>query len=196
MTDLMTSVPVSPRAFNGAFGTHVTLAARPGGGTGDLALFAAARGVKHALIVLDRGQTRSQPMLTVQGEGTLATQIEAARSLSRELADAGFRVVRVKVEAAPWNEDVPASDAAAARLGDAMYFEHHVKVVLDGHPGDGPLPALLHRQMRPHPQPPQLTENSLDSPRRCADRLNPPGQGSLETPQGRDTAKSRSCSLK
>ena len=74
-------------------------------------------------------------MLTASGEGTLATQVDAARSLSRDLAGAGFRVVRVKVEAAPWNEDVPADDAAAVRLGDAMHFEHHVKVVLDNQPG-------------------------------------------------------------
>jgi hypothetical protein len=33
---------------------------------------------------------------------------------------------------------------------------------------------LLHRQMWPHPQPPQLIENLPDSPKRCADHLNPP----------------------
>jgi hypothetical protein len=38
---------------------------------------------------------------------------------------------------------------------------------------------LLYRQMRPHPQPPQLIENPLDSPRRCADRLKPPRQRSV-----------------
>jgi hypothetical protein len=145
MPGLVTSVPVSPLEFTGAFETHVTLAARPDGGVDELTQFAAARGAKFALIMLDRGRTRSQPMLTVPGEGTLAAQVEAAGSLSRDLASAGFRVVRVKVEAAPWNEDVPADDAAAARLGDAMYFEHHVKVVLDGRPGDGLLPGLLGR---------------------------------------------------
>ena len=118
----------------------------PDGSVDELALFAAARGVDFALIVLDRGRTRSQPMLTVPGKGTLAAQVEAAGSLSRDLRQrAGFRVVRVKVEATPWNEDVPADDAAAVRLGDAMHFEHHVKVVLDDRPGDGPLPALLAR---------------------------------------------------
>ena len=40
-------------------------------------------------------------------------------------------------------------------------------------------PPLLHRQMWPHPQPPQLIENLLDSPRHCADPLNPPCQPSV-----------------
>jgi hypothetical protein len=141
----MTCVPVPSLAFTGAFETHLTLAALPDGGAGELALFAAGLGIKFAHIVLDRGRTPSQPMLTVQGGGTRAAQVEAAESLSLDLAGAGFRVVRVKVEAAPWNEDVPESDAAAARLGDTMYFEHHVKVVLDSHRGDGSLPALVSR---------------------------------------------------
>jgi hypothetical protein len=34
-------------------------------------------------------------------------------------------VVRVKIEAAPWNEGVPRSDEDAR---DDLYFEHHVKV--------------------------------------------------------------------
>lgn len=145
MPGLMTSVRVPSLAFTGAFETHVTLAVPDGASVDELSVFAARSGVKFAHIVLDRGQTRSQPMLTVPGEGTLADQVAAAGALSRDLADAGFLVARVKVEAAPWNEDVPADDAAAARLGDAMHFEHHVKVVLDGRPGDGPLPALLGR---------------------------------------------------
>ena len=145
MSGLVASVPIPPLGFTGAFETHLTVAARPEGGVDALARFAAVRGAKFALIVLDRGRTRSQPMLTTAGEGTLTAQVEAAGALSRDLANAGFRVVRVKVEAAPWNAGVPADDAAAARLGDAMYFEHHVKVVLDGPPGSGTLPALLGR---------------------------------------------------
>jgi hypothetical protein len=141
----MASVPVPPLAFTGAFETHVTLAVLPEDGIGELSMFAAGRDIKLALIVLDRGSTPSQPMLTLPGHGTLAAQVAAARSLSRELADAGFTVARIKVEAAPWNADIPADDGAAARLGHAMYFEHHVKVVLDDNPGDGPLTALVGR---------------------------------------------------
>jgi hypothetical protein len=139
----MASVPVAPLAFTGAFETHVTLAAPPRGGIGELAMFASGRGIKLAHIILDRGSTPSQPMLTLSGRGSLAEQVQVAGSLARDLAGAGFRVARVKAEASPWNEAVPADDGAAARLGDAMYFEHHLKLVLDYDPGNGPLPALL-----------------------------------------------------
>ena len=43
--------------------------------------------------------------------------------------------------------------------------------------------SLLHRQVLIQLQPPQLIENPLDSPRRCADRLNSPRQGSSEARQ-------------
>jgi hypothetical protein len=141
----MASASVPPLAFTGAFETHVTLAVPLEDGIGELSMFAAGRDIKLAHIVLDRGSTPSQPMLTLLGHGTLATQVGAAGSLSRDLAEAGFTVARVKVEAAPWNEDIPADDGAAARLGDAMYFEHHVKVVLDDDPGDGSLASLAGR---------------------------------------------------
>jgi hypothetical protein len=93
----------------------VTIAVPPGDGIGELSEFAAGRDITFAHIVLDRGSTRSQPMLTMPGRGTLTAQVGAAGSLSRDLAGAGFTVARVKVEAAPWNGDVPAvTDAEQA----------------------------------------------------------------------------------
>ncbi|WP_207400957.1 hypothetical protein [Actinomadura roseirufa] len=50
----------------------------------------------------------------------------------------------MKVEAAPWNEGVPADDADA--LGPEFYFEHHVKLVL--RPGFDPV--ALAAVARPH----------------------------------------------
>jgi hypothetical protein len=145
MPGLMGAVPVPALAFAGDFEIHVTIAIPSAHGIGELSVFAAGRDIKFAHIVLDRGSTPSQPMLTMPGHGTLAAQVAAAGSLSRDLAGAGFTVARVKVEAAPWNGGIPADDSAAARLGDAMYFEHHLKVVLDGDPGDGSLAALVGR---------------------------------------------------
>jgi hypothetical protein len=75
-------------------------------------------------------------MLTLTGTGTLAAQHEAASRLTAELADAGFRVTRVKVEAAPWTRGVPQSDAQARDLGPGFYFEHHVKLVCSGSPDE------------------------------------------------------------
>ena len=145
MSGLTASVLVPPLEFTGAFETHLTLTDLPEDGVGELSRFAVGRGIKLAHIVLDRGSVPSQPMLTLSGHGALTAQVEAAGSLSRDLTEAGFTVARVKVEAAPWNQDVPVDDEAAARLPGAMYFEHHVKVVLDGDARDGPLTALVDR---------------------------------------------------
>ena len=54
------------------------------------------------------------------------------------MTEAGFAVRRVKVEAAPDNRDVPATDAEASRYA-GRYFEHHVKLAL---PADADLAAL------------------------------------------------------
>ncbi|GAB3150915.1 hypothetical protein GCM10027290_39210 [Micromonospora sonneratiae] len=117
--------------FAGDFETHLTV--RLDGGTGDdgsLRDWAQRNGVKYLRIVLDRGETPDQPMLTSRGRGTLAEQRDAARDLADRLRRDGYDVTRVKIEAAPWNEDVPQTDRAAEELPAGCYFEHHVKLVL------------------------------------------------------------------
>ncbi|MEV4298428.1 hypothetical protein [Microbispora rosea] len=120
--------PVSGPEFRGVFDIHLTVTADY---VAPLAAWARENGVKFTHIVLERGAARSQPMLTVRGEGTLSAQRTAAATYAARLRDEGFRVVRVKIEAAPWNEDVPPTAEAAAAMPD-RYFEHHVKVVLRG----------------------------------------------------------------
>src|SRR5687767_9744636 len=88
------------------------------------------RGLKCVHIVLDRGARVSQPMLTRHGRGTLSGELAAASALGRELADAGFPVIRTKIEAAVSNRDVPASRDEAPDPGAGPYFEHHVKLLL------------------------------------------------------------------
>lgn len=91
------------------------------------AAFATDHGVKFSHIQLDRGATPLQPMVTVAGSGTLADLRSLAERWRTDLRDAGLAVLRVKIEAAPWNDGVPHTDADA----DAdRYFEHHVKVLL------------------------------------------------------------------
>ncbi len=121
--------------FDGLFETHVTLRADDAEA---LRAWAARRGVKFHQIVLDRGRTPSHPMVTRGGAGTLSGQLAAADELARGLADAGFAVTRVKVEAAPGNRDIPPTDADAARH-PGRYFEHHVKLAL---PADADFAAL------------------------------------------------------
>jgi hypothetical protein len=120
------------KAFAGVFETHLTvrLPGRLGEGDEGLARWGESRGMKCAEILLDRGVTPQQPMLTYHGSGVVPTQLALAQRRVGELREDGFDVVRVKVEAAPWNEDVPQSAAEASALMLGCYFEHHVKLVL------------------------------------------------------------------
>jgi hypothetical protein len=110
--------------FSGDFEVHLTGAAQEADA---LAAFASRRGAKFTHILLNHGDTPSQPMLTVRGSGTLADLHRLADGWRADLAAKGLRVLRVKIEAAPWNEGVPESDLDAS---DELYFEHHVKVLL------------------------------------------------------------------
>ncbi len=125
----------------GDFETHLTV----GCGAREieaLARWAAARRLKFSHIVLARGRVPSQPMLTAYGTGELAAVLADARATRAALAADGFAVVRAKVEAAPWNEGVPATDEEAAALGHEYYFEHHLKLLLDGETDTSALTAL------------------------------------------------------
>jgi hypothetical protein len=69
-------------------------------------------------------------MLTRDGRGTLDGQLAEAEVLRAALGANGFLVSRVKLEAAPWNEGVPTTDADGAAHPADRYFEHHVKLLL------------------------------------------------------------------
>ncbi|MHC5539026.1 hypothetical protein ACYOEI_12480 [Singulisphaera rosea] len=116
--------------FTGEFETHVTV-----GGLDDTEIeavrnWAVERGLKFHHIVLDRGVTPSQPMVSRRGRGHLSEHLAEALELCRALDEAGFVAARVKIEAAPWNGDVPDSDVDADSH-PTRYFEHHIKLVLD-----------------------------------------------------------------
>ena len=55
-------------------------------------------------------------MLTVEGRGTIEDQRLTARQWCDRLRAAGFTVVRVKVEASPFNADVPLTTPEVAAL--------------------------------------------------------------------------------
>ncbi|MER5640415.1 hypothetical protein ABT095_26135 [Kitasatospora sp. NPDC002227] len=131
---LLAGPPTGVAAVAGEFETHLTLAAAEAGPA--LEGWAAGRGLKYTHIVLARGRTPSQPMLSWRAEGTYREQLDRAGAVAVALRGDGFGPVRVKVEAAPWARGVPQADAEAARLGPEAYFEHHVKVLLD--PADRP----------------------------------------------------------
>jgi hypothetical protein len=52
--------------------------------------------------------------------------------LARSLEAWGFPAIRVKIEAAPDNRDIPETDEQAQRLPSSHYFEYHVKLTLPG----------------------------------------------------------------
>ncbi|MFF9041879.1 hypothetical protein ACF090_41165 [Streptomyces sp. NPDC014892] len=119
------------REFTGEFETHLTVVA-PSGADGEdrIRCWAERHRVKYTRIVLDRGATPNQPMLTVRGQGALSAQRTAASAWVGRLGAEGFGVARVKIEATPWNEDVPRTAAEARALPPGYYFEHHVKLAL------------------------------------------------------------------
>jgi hypothetical protein len=128
--------------FTGDFETHLTVLAEPGASAGsgnggdsdtaseDLAAWAERHGLAYLRILLDQGSTPDQPMLTYRGRGTLTEQRAGAAAWTERLRADGFTVARVKIEAAPWNAEVPQTSAEAAHLPAGHHFEHHVKVLL------------------------------------------------------------------
>ncbi|MEU8513806.1 hypothetical protein AB0C76_19780 [Kitasatospora sp. NPDC048722] len=125
--DLGLARPLPPPALSGEFEVHLTV--EPGA-VDALAEWAAANGLTYTHILLARGAAVSQPMLNLRASGTLDEVAAAAARTARRLTDAGFAVLRTKVEAAPWADGVPATDGEAAQHGPGRYFEHHVKLLL------------------------------------------------------------------
>lgn len=93
----------------------------------ELAAFAEQYQLKFTHIELQRGEMPSQPMLTIGASGTIDEVRAAAESWRARMLQADLYVVRVKIEAAPWNEGVPQTDDEA---DPERYFEHHVKLLL------------------------------------------------------------------
>lgn len=119
-----------PSDVVGEFETHVTVRCADAE-VGRLVEWAEARGAGVTHIVLGRGEVVSQPMVTVRARTTLEAARGAGAVWAGAARSAGFEVVRVKIEAAPWHPGVPRTDADAAALAASHHFEHHVKVLLE-----------------------------------------------------------------
>ncbi len=89
--------------------------------------------LRYSHIVLDRGATPDQPMLTLTESGTVDGMKRTVRTLTAAMRSAGFSVVRVKIEASPHNAQIPQSAQEAESLSADCYFEHHIKLLLSGH---------------------------------------------------------------
>lgn len=115
----------------GEFETHITVESNNPNEVEKLDRWCRNRNLKCLHIVLDRGATVSQPMLTRRGQGIFASELDVAISLSQDLVNDGFSVVRLKIEAAPDNYGVPVSNLEASKRSSDRYFEHHVKLLLE-----------------------------------------------------------------
>ncbi|WP_202866190.1 hypothetical protein [Kribbella turkmenica] len=111
----------------------------------DVAASVASHGLKFSDIVLDRGRSPQQPMVTVRASGTLEEVGRVSREWSDRMQAEHFSVVRIKIEAAPWNDGVPEQDADAV---ESRYFEHHVNLLLPD-AAAGTLVSLT-RLLEPH----------------------------------------------
>lgn len=109
-----------------SYETHITLQIDPANAESPAA-WAAAKDLKWTHIELAVGDAASQPMVTFWGSGNVASQIERAHGICREIRTLGCEVLRVKVEAAVTNSNIPQHKRHT--LSD-RYFEHHIKVVL------------------------------------------------------------------
>lgn len=132
------AVPNQSREFE----IHLTVAADEEAAQ-RLQAFCATRGLKCTHIVLSRGATPQQPMLSCRRTGSQAEIDAEVAALADELRKLGLDPVRIKLECSPAGEGVPQTDDEA--VGDSRYFEHHVKLLL--HPAESvvPLEAISER---------------------------------------------------
>jgi hypothetical protein len=117
--------------FSGEFETHITVNLNSVDEINILQKWGMERGFKFLHILLDRGLTASQPMLTRRGSGNFKDELKIAVDSCQKLQTEGFSAVRIKIETPPWNQGVPQSNIKAKNLPDDRYFEHHIKLLLE-----------------------------------------------------------------
>jgi hypothetical protein len=126
--------------FAGDFETHVTVSLDRATDAASLRAWGERRGLKFTHIMLARGKRASQPMLTREARATtLPAELAAATALADTLRAERLDVCRVKIEASPWNAEVPQTDGDALLQPADRHFEHHVKLLLASGADLGPL---------------------------------------------------------
>jgi len=115
--------------YDGEFEMHLTVQAAGGGSLAEFQQWCDLQQMKCVQIVLSRGAHVQQPMATWRRDKTtLPVVVKEAQKYAASLMAQGVNVTRVKVEAAPFNQQVPLTDADTALHPPANYFEHHIKV--------------------------------------------------------------------
>lgn len=117
--------------FTGEFETHITVCLNDSDRIERLQKWSINHGLKCLHIVLNRGVTASQPMLTRHGWGDITGELRTAYNICQSLNAEGFSVTRIKIEAAPWNQGVPQSNVEILHHSSDRYFENHIKLLLE-----------------------------------------------------------------
>jgi hypothetical protein len=118
------------RDYQGDFEVHITVRAADNVLLGRFGEWCRRRECKCVRIVLSRGEHVEQPMATWRRSDTTSPLVlEEAERCAADLNRNALPVVRLKVEAAPDNHEVPLHDADAAANEAGNYFEHHVKLL-------------------------------------------------------------------
>jgi hypothetical protein len=120
------------REYRGDFEVHVTVPAATELLLDRFRQWCQARLFKCVRIILARGVQVEQPMATWRRRATtLPRVVQEASEYAAEIHLLDLPVVRVKVEAAPHNEEIPVLDADASGHPPQNYFEHHIKLLRD-----------------------------------------------------------------
>src|SRR5215475_15880529 len=82
-----------------AYESHVTVAAPDRETVARFGEVCRALGIETVLIELPEGRTPVQPMTATHHRGPFEAALAEAREIAARLSDAGFEVVRVKIEA-------------------------------------------------------------------------------------------------
>ncbi|MEW4488143.1 hypothetical protein AB1L42_08680 [Thalassoglobus sp. JC818] len=114
---------------NSRFETHMTLLLDANSDSTRAKDWATAHDFKWTHIVLDSGNTPSQPMISFRGQGTLEAQLKRSQSVALQLAQNKFQVARTKIEL-----ELPVAETQIElppnRSFHKQYFEHHFKLLL------------------------------------------------------------------
>lgn len=125
--------------YEGVFEAHISIAPINEEQANIFKNFCEAEGIKAIQIVLARGTTPIQPMSSSIHQGKFSTVKIEVETLVHKIAQLGFEVKRMKIEAAPNNQDIPQTIEDLSRHDSKNYFEHHWKILLQ----DAPSEALL-----------------------------------------------------
>lgn len=117
-------------AYKGFFEAHITLAQMQADEMSRFAQFCVENALKPIQIELARGNFALQQMTSSVHEGEFAQVLADVQRIAESLRRQDFTVTRVKLEASPFNEGLPADCTEVAQHHAENYFEHHLKLLL------------------------------------------------------------------